>query len=76
MIFFTDEVGIYLVFVGSLFFFFRFWDAVNDPVKALKVDNIKTKRRKFRPWILTGTLINAVVLVFLNPCNFLQGKIV
>ena len=78
MIFFTDEVGISSVFVGSLFFFSRFWDAVNDPVMGLIVDNTKTKWGKFRPWILIGTLINAVVLVllFLNPANFLQGKMV
>ena len=78
MIFFTDEVGLSSVFVGSLFFFSRFWDAVNDPIMGLIVDNTKTKWGKFRPWILIGTLINAVVLVFLflNPANFLQGKMV
>ena len=65
MIFFTDEVGISSVFVGSLFFFSRFWDAINDPIMGLIVDNTKTKWGKFRPWILIGTLINAVVLIFL-----------
>nr|WP_295610308.1 melibiose:sodium transporter MelB [uncultured Terrisporobacter sp.] len=78
MIFFTDEVGISSVFVGSLFFFSRFWDAINDPIMGLIVDNTKTKWGKFRPWILIGTLINAVVLIFLflNPANFLEGKMV
>lgn len=78
MIFFTDEVGISSVFVGSLFFFSRFWDAVNDPIMGLIVDNTKTKWGKFRPWILIGTIINAVVLVFLflNPANFLEGQMV
>ena len=78
MIFFTDEVGISSVFVGSLFFFARFWDAINDPVMGLIVDNTKTKWGKFRPWIFIGTIINAVVLVFLflNPANFLEGKMI
>ena len=78
MIFFTDEVGISSVFVGGLFFFSRFWDAINDPMMGLIVDNTKTKWGKFRPWIFIGTLINAVVLVFLflNPANFLEGKMV
>ncbi len=42
------------------------------------VDNTNTKYGKFRPWLLIGTLINAVVLVFLflNPINFLSGKMV
>ena len=78
MIFFTDEVGISSAFVGGLFFFSRFWDAINDPIMGLIVDNTKTKCGKFRPWILIGTLVNAVVLVFLflNPSNFLEGKMV
>ena len=78
MIFFTDEVGISSAFVGGLFFFSRFWDAINDPIMGLIVDNTKTKWGKFRPWILIGTLLNAVVLVFLflNPSNFLEGRMV
>ena len=78
MIFFTDEVGLSSAFVGGLFFFSRFWDAVNDPMMGLIVDNTKSKWGKFRPWLLIGTVINAIVLVFLflNPSNFMQGKMV
>ena len=40
------------------------------------VDNTSTRQCKFRTWILIGTLINAVVLIFLfvNPINFLYGR--
>ncbi|MGL5378484.1 melibiose:sodium transporter MelB [Clostridium sp.] len=78
MMFFTDEVGISSVFVGGLFFVSRFWDAINDPIMGRLVDNTNTKWGKFRPWILIGTLINAVVLIFLfvNPTKFLSGKMV
>lgn len=43
MIFFTDEVGLSSVFVGGLFFVSRFWDAINDPLMGLIVDNTRTK---------------------------------
>ena len=78
MMFFTDEVGISSVFVGGLFFVSRFWDAINDPIMGKIVDNTNTKWGKFRPWLLIGTLINAVVLIFLfiNPAKFLSGKMV
>ena len=74
MMFFTDEVGISSVFVGGLFFVSRFWDAINDPIMGKIVDNTNTKWGKFRPWLLIGTLINAVVLIFLFINRFLQAR--
>lgn len=47
----------------------RLWDGVNDPMMGTIVDNTHTKMGKYRPWILRGSLLNAIVLVFLfsNP---------
>ena len=47
----------------------RIWDGVNDPMMGSIVDNTSTKFGKYRPWVVTGSLMNAVVLFFLffNP---------
>lgn len=47
----------------------RLWDGINDPMMGSIVDQANSKMGKYRPWILRGTLLNAVVLclLFNNP---------
>ena len=47
----------------------RLWDGINDPMMGSIVDRCNSKMGKYRPWILRGALINAVVLclLFNNP---------
>ena len=65
----TDVLGMKSTFLLILTPIARLWDGVNDPMMGTIVDNTHTKMGKYRPWILTGAILNAVVLVFLftNP---------
>ena len=65
MMYLTDFRSVTPAFVGTLFMIARLWDAFNDPFMGMIVDNTKTKWGKFRPWILIGTVLNSLVLVFL-----------
>lgn len=65
----TDVLGMKASFLLILTPIARIWDGINDPMMGTIVDNTHTKMGKYRPWILTGAVFNAFVLVFLfwNP---------
>lgn len=47
----------------------RVWDGVNDPMMGSIVDNTNTKHGRYRPWVMLGASMNAVILflLFFNP---------
>lgn len=52
MLYLTDTLYLAPAFVGVLFFVARIWDAINDPVMGMIVDNTRTKYGKFRIWLI------------------------
>ena len=74
MMYLTDFRSVAPAFVGTLFMVARIWDAFNDPFMGMIVDNTRSRWGKFRPWIMIGTVMNAVVLVLLFLDNGLSGN--
>ena len=73
--YYEDILGISAVFTGILLMAARVFDAANDPIMGIVVAKTRSKFGKFRPWLLSGTLLNALVLyaMFAVPGG-LEGK--
>ncbi|RIO89707.1 melibiose:sodium transporter MelB [Staphylococcus gallinarum] len=65
MFYITDIVGLSPAFVGVMLFVARIWDAINDPIMGMIVDNTRNNFGKFKTWLTIGTLVNAVITVLL-----------
>ena len=61
-IYFLDVMGISAAAIAVLLMAARVFDAFNDPIMGVLVAKTKTRWGKFRPWLLVGTVTNAVVL--------------
>ena len=60
--YFQDLLGVNAIAMGVILLVARIFDAFNDPIMGVVVAKTKTRWGKFRPWLLIGTLTNAVVL--------------
>ena len=60
--YYQDILGVSALIMGVILMATRVFDAFNDPIMGVIVAKTKTKWGKFRPWILIGTLTNAVIL--------------
>lgn len=65
MYYYNTVLGVSTTFIGVLFMAVRIFDAFNDPMMGVVVGKTNTKLGKFRPWLIVGTLSNAVVLYFI-----------
>jgi GPH family glycoside/pentoside/hexuronide:cation symporter len=68
--FYTDVVGIDIAVAGALLFGVRLFDAVTDPLMGTLSDRTRSRFGRRRPFIMFGSLLIAVALIFLfNPPN-------
>jgi len=60
--YFQDIMKTSAIAMGVILLVARVFDAFNDPIMGVVVAKTKTKWGKFRPWLLIGTITNAVIL--------------
>lgn len=60
--YYQDILGVSALAMGIILMAARVFDAFNDPIMGVIVAKTKTKWGKFRPWLLIGTLTNAMIL--------------
>ncbi len=68
MFYLTDVLSLstgVLWWVTAIIMAARVFDAFNDPIMGVVVDNTWTRWGKFKPWILTGALLVSVITVLL-----------
>lgn len=64
----TDVVGVSsatLWWINGIILVARIFDALNDPIMGVIVDNTKTKYGKFKPWITVGAIASGLVTILL-----------
>ena len=74
MYFYQDILGLSATFVGLILMIARVFDALNDPFMGILVAKTRTRWGRFRPWLFSGTVLNAVVLYALFAAPDLSGS--
>ncbi|MBG9808203.1 MULTISPECIES: MFS transporter [Bacillus] len=78
--YFTDVAGIPAAMAGGIFLVSKLFAAITDPIVGSSIDYRKNigKRGKFRPYLLIGSIVLAVltVLIFLSPNVSTTGKLI
>ena len=62
--YYQDLLGIKGAVMGAIMMAARVFDAFNDPIMGVVVAKTRTRWGKFRPWLMIGTITNAVILYF------------
>ena len=73
MYYYQDILHLSSVFVGTILMIARIFDALNDPFMGILVAKTKTRWGRFRPWLLSGSILNAFTLYALFAAPSVQG---
>jgi len=60
--YYQDILNVSAIAMGIILMAARVFDAFNDPIMGIIVAKTRTRWGKFRPWLLIGTITNAVIL--------------
>ena len=60
--YFQDILGVSAAAMGVILMVARVFDAFNDPIMGAIVAKTKSRWGKFHPWLLIGTITNAIIL--------------
>ena len=73
MYYYQDILGLPATFVVLILMIARVFDAINDPFMGILVAKTRTRWGRFRPWLFSGTVLNAVVLYALFSAPDMNG---
>ncbi|MBQ8081925.1 MAG: MFS transporter [Clostridia bacterium] len=73
LFYYQDILHLDPAFVGLILMIARVFDALNDPFMGVLVAKTKTRWGKFRPWLFSGTVLNALVLYALFAAPAVEG---
>ena len=73
--YYQDVLGVSAIAMGVILLAARIFDAFNDPIMGIVVAKTRTRWGKFWPWLMIGTVTNAIILfaMFAAPPAF-DGK--
>ena len=73
--YYNTVLGMSATFIGAVLMGARIFDAANDPFMGVVVAKTKTRWGRYRPWILTGSVMNAVIVyaLFAVPDSMSDG---
>ena len=64
--YYQDIMGWECFAMGVILMAARIFDAFNDLIMGVVVAKTKTRWGKFRPWLLIGTVMNAIILYLMS----------